>query len=59
MLGMYGFMYLHGICYIVFLLSVSYCLLGIPTLIIVDENYKILSSNGRTLVSSDPEAEVQ
>ena len=39
------------------LLSVSYCL-GIPTLIIVDENCKILSSNGRGLVSNDPEAKV-
>ena len=40
------------------LLSLSHCLLGIPTLIIVDENYKILSSNGRGLVSNDSEGEV-
>ena len=39
------------------LLSVSYCL-GIPTLIIVDENGEILSSNGRANISNDPEAEV-
>ena len=33
-------------------------LLGIPTLILVDENRKIISSNGRTLISNDTEGEV-
>ena len=45
-------------CTLFILLSVSHCLLGIPTLIIVDENFNILSSNGRGHVSNDPEAEV-
>ncbi|KAJ7365239.1 hypothetical protein OS493_005334 [Desmophyllum pertusum] len=30
---------------------------GIPTLILVDENRKVISSNGRTLISNDTEGE--
>ena len=33
-------------------------LAGIPTLIILDENGKVITTNGRGAVSSDPEGKV-
>ena len=39
-------------------MSVSHCLLGIPTLIFMDENFKVFRSNGRAIVSNDLEGEV-
>jgi len=38
-------------------LSKHFGVQGIPTLIIVDENSKIISSNGRGLVTNDPDGE--
>jgi hypothetical protein len=31
---------------------------GIPTLIIMDENWKVISTNGRGAVAADPEGKV-